>query len=87
MRVEEAAAGEAAEAGPGHQGVRVREDVPTHQLLLALAFAALAAKLSVESVQRPTLGREFVLVPFDGLSNQFGVHGLEVHPQTLGHRV
>lgn len=84
MRVEQAAAVDASEAGPRDQRVGVGEDVPLHVLLLAGPSAHLASELPVEGVLRLQRRRELVDVPLDGLACELGVHLAESHCGSVG---
>lgn len=78
MRIEEARAGEAAKRGARVQRTRsLREDVAPHRFFPAGAAAPLATKLSVECIERGLLGSKSVLVAFNRLRRELGVHRFE----------
>ena len=87
MRIKETAAGRAAKARPWRDVTLVREDVPAHELLLAVLPAALTPELLVELVPCFDRGREHVFVPFEEFSSNLGVELLEHRHPTQVPRV
>lgn len=87
MWIEEAVAGQAAQAAARHERVRVREGVAGDMLFAAGAFALRAPALAVKSFQRFSLGLELVLVAFDQFRRDFGIQLFEVHGLLVEHEV
>jgi hypothetical protein len=83
MRVIQAAAPEASEAGSRHEAVAVAEDVPPHMLLLTGASTLLASELPVEGLQRFPLGLKLVRVPLNELRSELRVHWGKEHCGSL----
>lgn len=83
MRVEEAAAAEAAEQGArdqrGPSCARCSKSMRGRGLFAAFALATWAAAMTVERVELLPFGRQFVLVAFEQLQGELGIHHLEVH--------
>jgi hypothetical protein len=84
MRIEQAAAACATEAGPGYQRVRVTEDMSLDVLLLASPPTLLAPELPVEGLECLQRRCQLVRVPFDGLAGELWVHRYELHQASLG---
>lgn len=74
VRVEQERTSRAAKERTPHNLFRVIEHVPAVEFLLQFPFAAWTAKLSVEGFLRLRRWSELVLVPFNQLQSEFGVH-------------
>lgn len=75
----------ATQQGSWNQGVRIGKSMLRVVFFAALTLASLASELTVKGFKLQLFRCQLVLVAFDGLLHELGIHFYERHVATVSH--